>query len=192
MGSYFSVINDSEDTVWITYGVNQNALKITATVLTGVGALAAAVPTSGAAVAALPVYGASLAAISRAPHIRMAASYVAKSAMTLTGAVGYLDQRSSRPQIPRRHAALHEIEALLTQAGMRRLSPGETFTSGKLSLSLIQQAEVVIVQKNERGGLTITTGHFTVWTGPTHDSNQSYKISDRLYCLEDRDTINIS
>ncbi|KZT23324.1 hypothetical protein NEOLEDRAFT_1243316 [Neolentinus lepideus HHB14362 ss-1] len=166
MGSHFSVINDTDKTVWVTHGTNLGVLTIAVNTLRALATLSAVIPGYGTAASAIT--------------------------MAVSAAVDQVGRCCvPRPGIPRHHAALHEIEAVLMQAGMRKRPPGQTFTSDPLCLSLVQQAEVAIVEKNEYGGLTITTGHFTVWSGATHESNQMYRMSDHIHSLEGKETINI-
>ncbi|TFK49846.1 hypothetical protein OE88DRAFT_1662535 [Heliocybe sulcata] len=154
MGSHFSVVNDTDEVVWITHGVNTAVLQQSVEILRATAAAGASVP--------IPALG-----------------------VIATGLSTFLEKiQSAAPDIPRRQLNLKDVEAILTGTGMRRLAPGETFTSDKLALSLIQQAEVAIVKSNNGEGLTVRTGHFTVWSGQTDNSNQTYKMSDHLNSLE--------
>jgi len=68
--------------------------------------------------------------------------------------------------------------------GYHLCSPGGRYRSEKLSLSLVHQANVIVYKKTGDNTIQLWSGAFTVWSGPTADSDKEYKLSDHLSDLD--------
>jgi hypothetical protein len=72
------------------------------------------------------------------------------------------------------------IDEKLREDGFYRICPSHSHISQKMTLSLINRANIILVQK-QKGGVKIRRGVMTVWSGPTDNSTQTYTASDCRY-----------
>ncbi|KAJ7021321.1 hypothetical protein C8F04DRAFT_1195643 [Mycena alexandri] len=87
------------------------------------------------------------------------------------------------------HRRLGAAAVAAQTAGMHSVGPGGTYRSGKLSLSLIHQANVQAYRVVDNVTLLVWSGSFTVFTGPTAGSTKTYKLSDQLPKLDNKQVV---
>ncbi|KAK7051940.1 hypothetical protein R3P38DRAFT_1631485 [Favolaschia claudopus] len=153
MGSYTSVMNDTNSTLYIKYAANHLGLQVAA-IVTAIAGVIAAVLTGG--VIALQISTTLIAA-------SLGASGGALSlAALVTGA----------------------IDLSTKDSGYHAVAPGGTYRSGKLTLSLIHQADVKLTAVVNSNTVNMWSGSFTVVTGATAGSTKKYFMSQQLSKLD--------
>ncbi|KZV92833.1 hypothetical protein EXIGLDRAFT_836186 [Exidia glandulosa HHB12029] len=160
MGSYTSVMNDTDSDMYIKYAANDLGLAVLAVVTGAIGVVAAVAS------------GGVLLIVADAVAIGVALG-VGAGAMSLAALVG------------------GSIAVSANKAGYHTVPPGGIYRSEKLTLSLVHQADVLLARKVDNDTLELYSGSFTVWTGPTADSDKRYNLSSHLKDL-DRETAKIS
>jgi hypothetical protein len=75
------------------------------------------------------------------------------------------------------------IDEKLRKGGFYRISPSQSHVSRKTTLSRIQRANIVLVQR-QTAGIILRRGAMTVWSGPADNSTMTYNASDCRYELE--------
>ncbi|KIJ42565.1 hypothetical protein M422DRAFT_48183 [Sphaerobolus stellatus SS14] len=154
MGSYTSVVNDTDCDLYIIYGANQVGLTI-AQLATAVLGFIAAIPSDSADMELV------------------VALETMESALDFTGNVLVVTEKA--------------IELSVKNHGLHGpYGKNSKYVSGKLSLNLVHQANVIAVKKNGDGRLTVYSGSFTVWSGSTNNSTKTYNLSSHLRDLDMR------
>lgn len=133
MGSYTSVMNDTEAEMFIKYAPNSEALTISGIVL-GVFGLLPVAPVVGAVVG---VAGVAVATV-----------------------------------------GMKDVSTELKKRGLSKIPPGGKYISEKLSLSLVHQADIMLVQTLDDKRISIKRGSMTVWSGETNNSTKRYNVSE--------------
>jgi hypothetical protein len=75
------------------------------------------------------------------------------------------------------------IAEKLRQDGFYPISPSQSHVLRKMTLGLIQRANIILVQR-QKGGIKIRRGAMTVWSGPADNSTMTYSASDCRYEFE--------
>ena len=158
MGSYYSVYNDTDEDLWVWDGVNTDAILYpTMSVLTvaSLGAAGGAFLAGGAATAAGTAATAAMSGTAMTSSAGMAAAAAVASAATATAAtagavstsltvVGWICTASTSAIGTALGITTAEAEKLKSNIKYfrdncnRKLRPGESHSSGKLSLSLVR------------------------------------------------------
>ncbi|KZV79032.1 hypothetical protein EXIGLDRAFT_707883 [Exidia glandulosa HHB12029] len=155
MGSYTSVMNDTGNDMYIKFAANDLGLNVLS-VVTGALGIVAAVASGGVLL---------VAADTVAIGVGLGLS-VGAGTLTLASLVG------------------GSIAISANRAGYHTVPPGGVYRSEKLTLSLVHQADVLVATEVDDDVLDLYSGSFTVWTGPTADSDKRYKLSDYLNSLD--------
>ncbi|KNC73786.1 hypothetical protein SARC_13657 [Sphaeroforma arctica JP610] len=181
MGSTVSVLKDTPERAYVAFSVNWNALKWSLFPITTL----ATVLTAGLA---LPAVLASEAAIAGVAAIATAAIDVAYIEGTDTLELKFAKSidlsEKQRAQIA--EAVLKEaikiIDKHMSDNDYHIVEPGAVYESSKQSLSLNQRAYVGrIVHNKAEQSLSLETTDTSAWSGPTVNSKNKYKLSDRDY-----------
>ncbi|KAF7344203.1 hypothetical protein MVEN_01710800 [Mycena venus] len=160
MGSYTSVMNDTSSVLYIKYAANHVALDVAAVVTAVLGVVAVVVTAGAASVAFVP----ALAIIE----------------LGLGGAVGGTLTLAA--------LVTGSIDLAAKKAGYHSVAPGNSYRSSKLTLSLVHQADVQVVQQINNSTINMWSGSFTVFTGATAGSTKTYKLSQQLSKLDFKQT----
>ena len=75
------------------------------------------------------------------------------------------------------------VDEKLRRDGFYRISPTQSHVSQKLTLSLIQRASIILVQR-QKSGIKIRRGAMTVWSGPGDNSTMTYSATECRYEFE--------
>jgi hypothetical protein len=172
MGSTISIHNDTEYTWVCRVGPDEKALKITGIVATAILAIGATVVTGGA-VAAVGSAPMAYSASGLSAGI-MASSYFS----VYTAGLGVLATGGSTKAIT---AIGQKINQNLIEKGYHEVLSGATYETGKLSLSLWQQATCA---SNEILEPTVMKGRTLymrpIFSGATRGSTNTYSIKEYL------------
>ena len=183
MGSYYSVYNDTDEDLWVWDGVNTDAILYpTMSVLTvaSLGAAGGAFVAGGAATAAGTAAAAALSGPALTSSAGMAAAAAVASAATATAAtagavstsctvVGWICTASSAAIGTALGITTADAEKLKGNIKHFRdncngkLKPGESHSSGKLSLSLTRTVWLM----SDKTGEVVQRA---CWTGATDES----------------------
>ncbi|KAJ3126357.1 hypothetical protein HK098_007621 [Nowakowskiella sp. JEL0407] len=71
-----------------------------------------------------------------------------------------------------------EVTKELAGKGFSRIDPDGTYTSDRLSLSLVVSAHIVLVEVLPNGSVQVKSGTMTCWSGPTDGSTNGYNATD--------------
>jgi hypothetical protein len=164
MGSTISIVNDTEDTWLCRVGPDEKALRISSIVAASIAALGLTVATAGAAGLVAP---ASL--ISSGSAIYAAKTFVLGGSIISYGVTPLLYIE-----------IVHTINRGLLEKGYHKILSGTTYETGKLSLSLWQQATCVGHKLSSTELSTKTLYMRPIFSGATHKSTKSYSIKEYL------------
>jgi hypothetical protein len=187
MGSYISILNDTEDDVYCRPGLDQSALGIATIAASTVGGAAAIAATAGLAAGAVIPTASALA-------LSIASSAVAVGANT----AHLIDGSSNRTQTvvcdtSRHQEAEKEYKAQEKDAegnefvrlsleckGYVKIRSGQCVKFGKFTLSLWKQAHIqrLTVNYKTRRFLLQELYMRPIFSGPTGTSTNEYKVSD--------------
>jgi hypothetical protein len=176
MGSTISILNDTEYTWVCRVGPDEKALRITAilsSVIIGIGATLAS---AGLAVPSLAIVaqsgGMSIAGFSTAA---LAANLYRVSNV---GIGVFVAGVSSRAIVD---IGIQTNKHLIEEKGYHEILSGSTYETGKLSLSLMQQATCVRQEVLSPTVLKTKTLYMRrIFSGATHKSTKTYSIKEYL------------
>jgi hypothetical protein len=171
MGSYLSIVNNTEDHWTCKIGPDEAALKIAGIIISVIGSAATVIGTLGAAApvatalaanGVVAIFGVSTSALATAAT---AAGTVA-TAVSVTGAVSGFGI-----------AVANGVNDNLIKEGYQNIAPGEKHRWGKMSLSLWQQGTCVRTTiVDEKTVQTDTLYMRPIFSGATDNSNNDHEI----------------
>ncbi|EGZ26685.1 hypothetical protein PHYSODRAFT_471256 [Phytophthora sojae] len=172
MGSYLSIVNNTEDPWTCKIGPDEAALKIAGIVISVVGAAATVIGTAGAAAPVasalaangiVSVFGVSTSALATAAA---AAAGTVGTVASVTGAVSGFGI-----------AVAQGINDNLISEGYVSIAPGDKHQWGKMSLSLWQQGTCVRTTIVDESTVTTDTLYMRpIFSGATDNSNIDHEI----------------
>jgi hypothetical protein len=166
MGSTISILNDTEYTWLCRVGPDEKTLRITGTVTTVMIAIGAAIATAGVA-----------AAISTVSTAGFSTSVIASYSASTTGAGLVVTGGAYRGIIE----IGNKVNRNLKKKGYHEILSGSTYETGKLSLSLLQQATCVSQEVLSPTVLKTKTLYMRrIFSGATHKSTKTYSIKEYL------------
>ncbi|KAL4094832.1 hypothetical protein PRIC1_010485 [Phytophthora ramorum] len=171
MGSYLSIVNNTQDHWTCKIGPDEAALKIAGIIISVIGSAATVVGTLGAAApvasalaanGVVSVFGISTSALATAA----AAAGTVSSAVSVTGAVSGFGI-----------AVANGVNDNLVKDGYHNIAPGEKYQWGKMSLSLWQQGTCVRTTIVDEKTVTTDTLYMRpIFSGATDNSNNDHEI----------------
>jgi hypothetical protein len=161
MGSTISILNDTESTWLCRVGPDEKALQISGIVASVVTAVGAILVTGGVAgLVSGPLSGMVASSTATVAGGGLFASGVASEGIMLIG---------------------HKINRNLIEKGYHEILSGATYETGKLSLSLWQQATCVGQEVLDPTVLNTKTLYMRpIFSGATHKSTNTYSIKEYL------------
>jgi hypothetical protein len=172
MGSYLSIVNNTEDPWTCKIGPDEAALKIAGIVISVVGAAATVIGTAGAAA---PVASA-LAANGVVSVFGVSTSAIATATAAAAGAVGTVASVSGAVSGFGIAVAQGINDNLITE-GYVSIAPGEEHQWGKMSLSLWQQGTCVRTTIVDESTVTTDTLYMRpIFSGATDNSDIGHEI----------------
>ncbi|KAJ0390997.1 hypothetical protein ATCC90586_011448 [Pythium insidiosum] len=171
MGSYISVVNNTQDVWMCSVGADQAALKIFGIFVTVVGAIATVLSAGGAA-APFIAYLSSMGFVSILGIPTGALITMTSFAATVSTGVSVFGSVSKYSSM-----AANGIANNFGEKGYRVIEAGKKSTWGKMSLSLWQQSHCVkVVIVDERTVRTDSLYMRPIFSGATVDSNRDHDI----------------
>ncbi|OWZ07513.1 hypothetical protein PHMEG_00020087 [Phytophthora megakarya] len=171
MGSYLSIVNNTEDTWTCKIGPDEAALKIAGVVVSVITAAVAVIGTAGAAApvasalaanGVVSVFGVSTSALAAGA----AAATSIASAIKVTGKVTKFGV-----------TVANGINDNLVSEGYVNIAPGDKHQWGKMSLSLWQQGTCVRTTIKDETTVTTDTLYMRpIFSGATDNSNIDHEI----------------
>jgi hypothetical protein len=165
MGSTISILNDTESTWFCRVGPDEKALEISGIVASVVTAIGGTILTGG------------IAGLVLAPASASASGVTAAGTIVLTGG-GLLVNGAASASIA---TIGNNINRNLIEKGYHEILSGATYETGKLSLSLWQQATCVGQEVLSPTVLNTKTLYMRpIFSGATHKSTNTYSIKEYL------------
>ncbi|POM72553.1 hypothetical protein PHPALM_10712 [Phytophthora palmivora] len=171
MGSYLSIVNNTDDPWTCKIGPDEAALKIAGIVVSVIGAIVTVIGTAGAAApvasalaanGVVSVFGVSTTALAAGT----AAAGAVTTAVSVVGTVSDFGMNVA-----------NGINDNLINQGYVNINPGEEHKWGKMSLSLWQQGTCVRTTiKDEKTVTTDTLYMRPIFSGATDNSNIGHEI----------------
>ncbi|RLN94794.1 hypothetical protein BBJ28_00013891 [Nothophytophthora sp. Chile5] len=172
MGSYLSIVNNTEDQWTCKIGPDEAALKIAGIIISVIGAAATVVGTLGAAA---PV-ATALAANGIVSVFGVSTSALATATAAAAGTVGTVASVSGAVS-GFGIAVAQGVNDNLIKDGYHTIAPGDKYKWGKMSLSLWQQGTCVRTTIVDETTVTTDTLYMRpIFSGATDNSNNDHEI----------------
>lgn len=169
MGSYLTIINNTDDKWHCKIGPDEQALKISALIISVFGGLAFTIAALAGAVP-LVVAGGGMVVTGVAPSALLATAAVTGILTNAIGSVSVFTMSTARL-----------VSTELKNKGFAEIQPGDRHRYGRMTLSLWQQSQCIRMVGIDEKMLRVDTLNMRpIFSGSTANSNRNYDIKSWL------------